>query len=236
MQVPNGETRQQRRAREREHEKRTAQTERQLSKMVGGTIDGREFHEWPKWEGQGVPTRENCDLDNPRQKFLWMFTAMPGMQGAPLILPPEYWELMSWRICVLGGDLVHEPGQKWQAPVTNMATSPWTAAGKWVHPDEPEPERKTIKEMIEALPQQDRAELRAAVLDQMGLGDSTTAAPADRPGPPPERYTVAALAERVGRSVPEVLEALASVGLPHLHAGSVVGREVGLRLIEHMGL
>lgn len=230
------ESRQRRRARARREEKDAATTDRQLSKMVGGTVDGKEFHEWPKWEGRGVPTRDTCDLNNPRQAFLWTFTAMPGMQGAPLAMPTEYWELMSWRQWVLGGRMVAEPGLKWQPPASTMAANPWTASGKWVHPNTPDPEHKTVADLIRELPQQDRADLRAAVLAEMGLDDETVVGMSTRPGPPTMEYTVAALAERLGTTVAELLDALTKLGLPHLHGGSRVGREVGDRLIAHLGL
>lgn len=237
MQVPEGETRQQRRARERDRDKRTAQTDKQLSKMVGGTVDGKQFHEWPKWDERGLPTRENCDPSNPRQKFLWMFTAPPGIQGAPMAFPTEYWELMSFRQCTLGAGIIAEPTMEWHPPTSNLATNPWTASGEWHPVGTPRKQTKTLRQMIDELPQQERAELRAAVLERMGLDDAGEPISArERPGPPAEQYTVAALAERVSRPIPELLDALASIGLPHLHGGSVVGRDIGLRLVEHMGL
>ncbi|MGN0125729.1 MAG: DUF2744 domain-containing protein, partial [Rhodococcus sp. (in: high G+C Gram-positive bacteria)] len=67
-----------------------------------GKINGKTFDQWPAWEGQGLPTYDNCDLTNPRQAMLWTFTAMPGVQGAPLPLPTEYWETVSWRQWMLG--------------------------------------------------------------------------------------------------------------------------------------
>lgn len=223
------ESRQQRRAREREAATRKATQDRKLSPIVGGLIDGKRFDQWPPWKGNGVPTRENCDPDNPRQRFLWMYTAPPGMQGAPLMLPTEWWELMSWRQCTLGAGIVAEPTLKWQAPIA-QAASPWTAAGKWVSLDTAEPERKTLAEMVRELPQAERAAVKAAVLDEFGFDDG------DRPGPPPMQYTVKTLATRLRRDTEEVLTMLANFGLPNMHADSRVGLEVANRICAQMGL
>jgi hypothetical protein len=222
-------TRQQRRAAEREKKTEKAKQDKALGNIVGGRVDGKAYHQWPAWEGQGVPLRENCDLDNPRQKFLWMFTAMPGMRGAPLMMPAEYWEMQSWRMCVLGADVVNEPTQKWQAPVNTV--NPHMAAGQWVDLDAAEPERKTLADMVRELPQKDRADIRAAVLEQMGLEDD-----GDRPGPPAMQYTVTTLAERLDTSVPELLDFLANIGVTNLHADSRVGRDVADRIAARMGL
>lgn len=223
------ESRQQRRARERAKRTKKATQDKALGNIVGGRIDGKAYHQWPAWEGRGVPTRENCDLTNPRQKFLWMYTAMPGMKGAPLMMPAEYWEMQSWRMSCLGADVVNEPLLKWQAPESTINAH--MAAGKWVDINTPEPDRKSIADMIRALPQKDRADLRAAVLEQMGLEDD-----GDRPGPPAMQYTVATLAQRLDTQVPDLLEVLANLGVPNLHAESRVGRDVADRIAAHMGL
>lgn len=192
-----------------------------------GLIDGKKFEDWPAWDGQGVPLRENCDLDNPRQKFLWMFTAMPGMKGAPLMLPPEYWEMQSWRMCVLGAGIVAEPALKWQAPLTTA--NPHIAAGKWVPPETPDPPRPTMKDLVAKLPQADRAELRGVVLDQLGLEDA-------RPDTPEGHYRVTDLGKRLGLSVDEVAEILAKFGMRHVKPNSLISRDLAERIVVHLGL
>lgn len=224
------ETRQQRRARIREAKSAKAKQDKALGNIVGGKVDGKSYHQWAAWEGRGVPTRENCDLDNPRQKFLWMFTAMPGMKGAPLMMPAEYWEMQSWRMCVLGGGITGEPGQKWQAPANTL--NPHMAAGTWVDLDAPEPNHKTINDLVRELSQKDRADLRVAILEQMGFEDSH----GDRPGPPAMQYTVQTLATRLKTTVPELLTVLANLGVPNLHGESRVSREVAERIVAHIGL
>lgn len=221
-------TRQQKRARAREAKAVKQSQDKKLSKIVGGLVDGKPYEKWPAWTGSGVPTRENCDPANPRTAFLWMFTAMPGMKGAPLMMPTEYWELQSWRMWVLGARPVAEPGQKWQAPV-NVTANAWQASGKWVDLDTPEPVRKTIAELLRELPQKDRAEIAAAV--RGGLGTDL-----DKPGPPAMQYTVATLATRLHCTVEELIVTLGNLGVTGVHAQSRVGRDVADRIVEHMGL
>ncbi|WP_051179657.1 translation initiation factor IF-2 N-terminal domain-containing protein [Nocardia concava] len=222
-------TRQQRRAAERERAATKTKLEKQIAPMVGGEVDGKPFNKWPAWEGLGVPTRETCDLSNPRQAFLWMFVAMPAMKGAPLMLPIEYFELQSFRMWTLGARPAAEPTLKYQAPASVTANQ-WQAAGKWVSLDTPDPVRKTIAEVMRELPQHERAEIRAAVLEGFGLADG------EKPGPPAMRHTVASLAKRLKRPVPELIEVLGSLGVTNVHADSPVGREVAERIVAHMGL
>ncbi|RBO82063.1 translation initiation factor IF-2 N-terminal domain-containing protein [Nocardia puris] len=221
-------TRQQRRARERERETKKAHENKVKSRLVGGRVDGRTFEEWEPWNGTGVPVRENCDSGNPRQALLWMFTAMPGMSGAPLMLPTEYWEMQSWRMWVLGARPAEEPTQKYQPPAS-VTASAWQASGKWVDLDTPDPVRKTMADHVRELPQHVRAELRRVVLEQFGVDDG------DRPGPPAITYTVRTLAERLRVEVDDLLEVLANIGASGLHADSRVSREVAERIAAQMG-
>ncbi|MFF1531504.1 DUF2744 domain-containing protein, partial [Cellulomonas sp. NPDC058312] len=103
----------------------------------------KEFEEYPAWEGSGVPTRENCDLRNPRQAFLWMFTGMPGVKGAPLIFPTEYWEMVSYHQWECGARPSAKPTKKYQVSRESMMNH-WTAAGKWVGLDEPDAPQTTL--------------------------------------------------------------------------------------------
>ena len=222
------ETRQQKRARTREAKRTKNSQDKKLSRIVGGLVDGKPYDKWPAWEGRGVPVRENCDPTNPRQAFLWMFTAMPGMKGAPLMLPTEYWETQSWRMWVLGARPVAEPTLKYRAPAS--VTAAWQAAGEWVNLDAPDRTAPSFAELFRDLPQQERAEIRAALLGSLGLDDG------DKPGPPAMQYTVGTLAERLGRSPEDLAEVLANIGVTNVHADSRVSREVADRIAEHLGL
>ncbi len=191
-----------------------------------GVIDGKKFSQYPKWEGKGLPLRANCDLDNPRQKFLWMFTAMPGVKGAPLMLPTEYYELVSWRLCVLGAGITGDPQLKYQASGDIM--NPWNAAGKWVSADEPDPPRKTLAESIEALPAADKAEIKNYVLDKMGIGN-------EQPEIPMGQYRISDLAKRLNVTTERVIAMLKDFGL-NVKPDSLVGRDVTDRVLHHLGL
>lgn len=228
------ESRQQRRARERAAKQKKTSEDKQISRIVGGRVNGKTFDKFEPWAGRGVPTRENCDLTNPRQAFIWMFVAPPGQSGAPLMYTTDYFELLSWRMWVLGARPIEEPTQKWLPP-ENMTANPWTAAGKWVDVTFPDPERKTVAQMMRELPAADRAEIRNAVLAEMGY-EGETLPDKDRPGPPAMTYTVASLAERLGTPVDELLVVLGNLGLPNLTAASTVGRDVADRIVAHLGL
>lgn len=228
------ESRQQRRAREREARQKKSSEDKQVSRIVGGRVDGKTFDKFPAWEGRGVPTRESCDPENPRQAFLWMFTAPPGQAGAPLMMPTEYFEVLSWRLWVLGARPSAEPTQKWQAPQSATA-NPWTAAGKWVDINTPDPEQRTIAQLMRELPAADRAEIRSAVLADLGYEDEALPGK-DRPGPPAMHYTVATLARRLDRSPFEIVEVLKNLGLSNISDTSTVGRDVADRIVAHFGL
>ena len=71
------------------------------------------------------PTRENCNPDNPEEAFLWMFVALPHVKGGPLMMPVEFYRLVSKRLWELGARPVEEPTLQWVAP---MATEYWSLA------------------------------------------------------------------------------------------------------------
>jgi len=89
------------------------------------------------------PLRENCDPTNPETAFLWMFVAMPKLNGAPLMMPIEYYRLMSKRLWDLGCRPTEEPTLAYVAP--SAADPHWaTSPGKWVPVAEvvPDPDRE----------------------------------------------------------------------------------------------
>jgi len=80
------------------------------------------------------PIRENCDSTDPEEAFLWMFAALPGVSGGPLIMPVPYYRLVSKRLWDLGARPSEEPTLEWSAPSAqdpNWMTSPghWVEAG-----------------------------------------------------------------------------------------------------------
>lgn len=97
----------------------------------------------PKFNG--FPTRENCNPDDPYQAYLWALVAMPGQNGAQLLMPVDYLQLVSKRLwdcfgppkCTECGH-VDEPVIKYRPP-SGMEPNWMTSPGRWVPADTPEP-------------------------------------------------------------------------------------------------
>lgn len=110
------------------------------------------------------PTRENCDPNNPEEAFLWMFAALPGVKGAPLLMPVAYYRLISKRLWELGCRPAEEPTLEWVAPTANEPN--WiTSPGRWV-PAGTTPRRSEsdiARESIERMTMQQRHELLQAL-------------------------------------------------------------------------
>ena len=191
-------------------------------------VKGKRFDEWEPWKGRGLPLRENCDLENPRQAFLWMFTAMPGLKGAPLPMPTEYFELLSYHQWVLGVRPQRPPGLKYRPPV-NMVADRWTAQGEWVGVDEPDPPRTTMADIVAKLPQQDRAELKELINNKLGVEDVPD------PSTPAGWLRVDDVAVRLGVEVGAVRELLADFGV-EANPFDLVSRDIADRVVAHLGL
>ena len=111
------------------------------------------------------PTRDNCDPGNPEEAFLWMFAALPGTRGGPLLLPVEYMRLVSKRLWDLGARPTEAPTLQWVPP---SATEPnWsTSPGRWVEPgsvDEAQAEQAQAKSSLTRMTAQQRHELKQAL-------------------------------------------------------------------------
>lgn len=105
------------------------------------------------------PLRENCDLDDPREMFLWMFAALPGVNGGHFILPVNYWMMVSEHLYECGARLSGEPMKKYRRPEANdpnWATSP----GSWVPLDTPDPPVDPARQAWEKLSPQQKAEIK----------------------------------------------------------------------------
>lgn len=187
------------------------------------------IEDFDKWDGTGLPTRGNCDLSNPRQMFLWQYTALPGVVGAPMVWPVEYWELISFRQWQLGARLADDPVLKYQ-PSTGSMLDAATAAGRWVTLDTPDPEAKTLADVVEEMPLAHQQELRQVVLDKMGFGPEDVAA--SRAG----HMQITELAQRLKINPDRLITVLKEFGMYHLTPESFVERETGERLVAHLGL
>lgn len=187
------------------------------------------FDDFPKWDGVGLPTRDNCDLENPRQMFLWQYTALPGVVGAPMVFPVEYWELVSFHQWQLGSRLAEEPVKKYQVTQGSML-DPYSAAGKWVGLDEADPETKTLADVVDEMPLAHQRELKQVVMDKMGFGPEQEEA-AKTVG----HMQVVDLAARLKINPDRLVMVLADFGLD-VTPESYVERDVGERLAAHLGL
>lgn len=191
-------------------------------------VKGKRFDQWEPWNGRGIPTRDNCDLENPRQAFLWMFTAQPGQKGAPLMMAGDYYELQSYHMWILGARPQRPPELKYRPP-NNMVADRWAAQGEWVDLDEPDPPRTTMADIVAKLPQQDRAELKQLINDKLGVEDVAD------PSTPAGWLRVDALASRLGVEVDQVRQLLADFGMES-NAFDLVSRDISQRIAAHLGL
>lgn len=123
------------------------------------------------------PTRRNCDSANPEEAFLWMFAALPGVNGAPLIMPIEYYRLVSKRLWDLGCRPVEEPTLEWIPPSScdaNWMTSPgrWVEAGTGPRQTEEDEARAAIDQMT--------SQQRRELLDVLLAGEPFPETPSGR--------------------------------------------------------
>lgn len=195
---------------------------------IASTELGR-VEDWPQWEAEaGLPTLENCDLENPRQTFLWMFTAMPGVVGAPLMLGAEYWELVSFHLVELGARLTDDRIKKYRPSDASMLNR-WTAAGSWVDVSEPDPDPSTLKDLIQAMPQADQMALRQVVTNELGIDESLPASA------PAGHMSVRELSTRLEIDVDAALKVLTDFGF-EVDADSWIDRGIADRVVVHLGL
>lgn len=126
------------------------------------------------------PTRENCDPNNPQEAFLWMFAALPHVRGAPLLMPIDYYRLISERLWELGARPVEEPTLEWVPPSAtepNWLTSPgrWVPAGSGPKMSETDEAKAAVAKMT----LQQKAELKRA-LELLEAGEVLPDTPAGR--------------------------------------------------------
>lgn len=84
-----------------------------------------------------IPTIHNCNLNDPDEVFLWLFTCPPGLEqsGAELIMPPGYYRQLSRRLVEGGAVLdLSRVSIKYTPPRPNALL--WEGmGGKWSQPD-----------------------------------------------------------------------------------------------------
>lgn len=124
-----------------------------------------------------LPTRENCDLSDPKEMFLWMLVALPGMNGGHQAMPSSYNMLVSQRIHELGGMIqcpecgyAKEPELKYVPPAgedPHWLTSP----GRWMKPkDAPKEPVNGLDAALDKLTSQQQAALLERLLKKREEG------------------------------------------------------------------
>lgn len=85
-----------------------------------------------------IPTREQCDLTDPREMFAWMFVGLPLMNGAPMLFDAD-WALEASEHLAHGGAMLKCPGCEHESAPDKEYVPPdlsgphWlTSPGKWV--------------------------------------------------------------------------------------------------------
>lgn len=114
------------------------------------------------WTKHDLPIRENCDVNDPKEMFLWMFTAPPGLNGAPMAFPTEYYMMLSEHLWECGARLTGEPMKKYRRP-TGTEPNRFTTPGQWVPIDTPDPVPNPAREAWDKLSWQQKAEIAALV-------------------------------------------------------------------------
>lgn len=87
----------------------------------------------------GIPLQHECNLDDPEEMFLWIFTALPGMESqAPMLVPPVWARKWSKRMYDAGARFhPEEQTIKYIPPSTGAGTSFLHAGGgRWAPIDE----------------------------------------------------------------------------------------------------
>lgn len=146
--------------------------------VINPTRNFTDISDYKFTKGKGLPTRELCDLEDPREMFAWILVAPPGVNGAPIafpdvgynmILSEHFYECGAMMRCEQCG-YTKDPEKKYRAPSTsdpNWATSP----GTWVPAEEPDPPREEAKEVWSELEMMQKAGLVKAIFEDEQFWD-----------------------------------------------------------------
>lgn len=134
-------------------------------------FDKEEFKQAARKFANMLPQRENCDLDNPYEMFLWALVALPGMNGGYQAMPTSYNMLVSEALHRRGAMLkcescghVKEPADVYVPPAADDPH--WmTTPGRWVPADKaPQRSGDPLDDAIDKLSNQQQA----ALLQRLG--------------------------------------------------------------------
>lgn len=111
-----------------------------------------------------LPTRENCDPDDPQQMYLYGFVGLPGMNGGALGFPSSVLMLWSEHFYKLFGPVKCESCGHMKEPekvyVPPSAEDPhWmTSPGRWVPKNRaPAPKGDQLDAVLDAMPKTQQA-------------------------------------------------------------------------------
>lgn len=120
-----------------------------------------------------LPTRENCDLSDPSEMFLWMLVALPGVNGGHQVMPSSYNMLVSEHMHRLGAMLecpqcgfTKVPELQYVPPSTedpHWLTSP----GTWKKPEDMTPQEQSETDEIDSALDALSATQRAALFKRL---------------------------------------------------------------------
>ena len=166
-----------------------------------------------------LPTRDNCDLDDPEEMFLWMLVAIPGMKGAPFPFPIEYLREVSRRLYDCGARLTAEQTVWYHTPQA-WDISPMFAAGEWKDTP-PAHERPDIDITKLSKVMQDEIRRQALELEGEPAPSMSPVQIVDEPRWP-DSMRVHELAKRIGATSKEVIAVAQEIGLTVKGASSKV--------------
>lgn len=125
-----------------------------------------------------LPTKELCDLNNPKEMFLWMLIALPGVNGGHQVMPSSYNMLVSEHLYQCGAMLkcekcghMKEPEKQYVAPQANDPH--WlTSPGKWMKPNEvPKHHVDMLDKTLDKMTSQQQAALLRRLKERAERGD-----------------------------------------------------------------
>ena len=166
-----------------------------------------------------LPTRDNCDLEDPEEAFLWILIAIPGMKGAPVPFPIEYLRELSKRLWECGARPTGEQTLWYHAPQAGDI-SPMFAAGEW-KPEPPAQERPDIDITKLSKVMQDEIRRQALELEGDPAPVNETVQIVDEPTWPVS-MRVHELAKRINATSKEVLAVAQEIGLSAKGASSSI--------------
>lgn len=108
-------------------------------------FDAAEYSKAARKFANMLPQRGNCNLNEPREMFLWMLVALPGMNGGQQAMPSSYNMLISQHLYECGAMLkcdacgYSKDPEKRYVPPTASEPHWMTAPGFWVEPTDEAP-------------------------------------------------------------------------------------------------